>query len=244
MKKRMLAIFIGVVIFLSSCGQPGVASPPPDVMTAAALTVQAALGTQPIASPTSPIAKTNTSVPLASQTPASSTPPVLSVGEATDCRTGPSPEYELVTQLQPGQEIQITGFYPPNYWVVNSQEGTCWIEVNFATPSGSYQTVPTVTAPPKPIGEAPKAPSFPQNGWSYFCSGNNQIDVTFNWNDNADNETGYRIVRNDKVVAELPANSRTFTESTTLEPDQSLTYRIEAYNLTGSASTSTVTIKC
>ena len=239
MKKSLLAIFIWMGILLSACGQAGVSSPQPDIMTAAALTVQAALATKPISSPTT---ITSTSVPLAS--PTSSNPPVLSVGEVTDCRSGPSPDYERVTQLQPGQEIQITGFYPPNYWVVNFQEGTCWIEVNFATPSGSYQTVPTVTAPSTPIGDVPKAPSFPQNGWSFFCSGNNQIDVTFNWNDNADNETGYRIVRNDKVVAELPANTSTFSESTTLDKDQSLTYRIEAYNLIGSTSTSSVTIKC
>src|SRR6266540_3171745 len=129
MKKSLLAIFICVGIFLSACGQAGVSSPQPDIMTAAALTVQAALATKPISSPTT---ITSTSVPLAS--PTSSNPPVLSVGEVTDCRSGPSPDYERVTQLQPGQEIQITGFYPPNYWVVNFQEGTCWIEVNFATP--------------------------------------------------------------------------------------------------------------
>jgi hypothetical protein len=140
--------------------------------------------------------------------------------------------------------VEIVGYFPPSYWVVNSPAGNCWISAEFVTPSGSFQAVPTVTAPPTPDGGAPKAPSFPQNGWSYVCPSFGQIDVTFNWNDNADNETGYRIYRNDEVIEELPANSRTFSESVTIQPGQSLTYRIEAYNLIGKASTPGVVIQC
>ena len=239
MKKSLLAIFITAGMILS-CSLPGNAPSQSDMMTAAALTVQAAIATKPLPSQ---IAATNPpDIPQATST--ESAPPFISVSEVTNCRGGPSQDYERVTQIQPGHSVEIVGYFPPSYWVVNSPAGNCWISAEFVTPSGSFQAVPTVTAPPTPNGGAPKAPSFPQNGWSYVCPRFGQIDVTFNWNDNADNETGYRIYRNDEVIEELPANSRTFSESVAVQPGQSLTYRIEAYNLLGKASAPAVIIQC
>jgi len=104
--------------------------------------------------------------------------------------------------------------------------------------------VPTVTAPPTPTGNAPEAPTFPKNGWSYYCFGTGQADVTLNWNDKADNETGYRILRNGEVIAELPANSTSFSESITLLSGQSATYQIEAYNLVGATRSAPITLSC
>jgi uncharacterized protein YraI len=213
-------------------------------MTAAALTVQAAIATKPL--PTGP-RQTSTpnidpSTPLAS--PTESAPPLLSVSDLTNCRSGPSQDYERVTQIQPGQQVEIIGSFLPGFWLVSSPEGECWVAAEFVTPSGNYQAVPTVTAPATPEGDAPRGPSFPQNGWSYVCPAIGQIDVTFNWNDNAGNETGYRIYRNEEIVAELPADTRTFSDSATIEPGETLTYRIEAYNPAGKASSPSVAIKC
>jgi uncharacterized protein YraI len=240
MKKSLLAILVLAGMILS-CSLPGSTPSQSDVMTAAALTVQAVIATKPMPSQTS-VSSSVTNAPLA--TPTESAPPLITVSEVTNCRSGPSQDYERVTQIQPGQQVGIVGYFPPSYWVVNSSAGNCWISAEFVTPSGSYQAVPTVTAPPTPDGDAPKAPTFPRNGWSYVCPSFSQIDVTFNWNDNADNETGYRIYRNDEVVAELPANSKTFSESVTIQPGQILTYRIEVYNLLGKSSTPAVVIQC
>jgi uncharacterized protein YraI len=210
------------------------------MMTAAALTVQAVIATHSLPGET-PV-PTVTNALLA--TPTESAPPLISVGDVTNCRSGPSENYERVTQIQPGQQVEIIGYLPPDFWVVRSSAGDCWISAEFVTPSGSFQAVPTMTAPPTPNGDAPKAPSFPKNGWSYVCPSFTQIDVTFNWKDNADNETGYRIYRNEEIIVELPANSTTFSETVPIQPGQSLIYRIEAYNLLGKASTSAVVIQC
>jgi len=240
--KNLFAIVILSATILS-CSLPGTPPPQAEVMTAAALTVQAVIATEPLPGPSqTPAPDTEPNTPVAS--PTESAPPFLSVSEVTNCRSGPSQDYERVTQIQPGQPLEVIGSLPPGYWLVASPAGDCWVAAEFVTPSGDFEAVPTVTAPPTPNEEAPRSPSFPQNGWSYFCPSFGQIDVTFNWNDNSENETGYRIYRNEEIVAELPANTRTFSESVPIEPGETLTYRIEAYNPAGKASSPSVAIKC
>jgi hypothetical protein len=169
---------------------------------------------------------------------------MLSVGDVTNCRSGPDPDYDRVVQLVPGQQVEIVGSLPPGYWLVNTQQGNCWIAAEFSTPVGNYVTVPIVTAPPTPDGDAPVTPTFRQNGWSYFCYGAGQADITLNWNDKADNETGYRILRNGEAVAELPANSTTFAETIELASGQSVSYQIQAYNLLGVSNGPVATMAC
>jgi len=242
MKNLFVFFILGASII--SCSVPGNPPSQSDMMTAAALTVQAVIATKPLSTVPNqtPTQDQNTNAPLAS--PTESAPPFLSVSEATNCRSGPSQDYERVTQIQPGQQVEIIGSFPPGFWLVSSTAGDCWIAAEFVTPSGNFEAVPTVTAPPTPDGDAPRAPSFPQNGWSYVCPSIGQIEVTFNWNDNTDNETGYRIYRNEEIVAELPANTRTFTELVPIQAGETLTYRIEAYNPAGKASSPSVAIKC
>ncbi|MBI5838629.1 MAG: SH3 domain-containing protein [Chloroflexi bacterium] len=237
MKRSLLTFFIVVGLVQTSCNLPGSTPPQSGMMTAAAMTVQAALQT-PLASPTAGASAT------VAFTPTSFTALSISVGEVTNCRSGPSRDYERITQIQPGEQVQVIGFLPPDYWVINTQAGICWLPAEFATPTGNVEAVPTVTAPPTPNGDAPSAPSFSKNGWSYYCFGTGQTDVTFNWVDKSNNETGYRVYRNDDVVAELPANSTSYFENIKLQAGQSANYQIEAYNLSGSARTQVVTITC
>ena len=152
MKKSLgLALVAGII--LSSCNMPSSGAPDPQVATAAALTVQAAIASssntqQPLASPTSESGQEITETPTYSK-------PMISVGDVTNCRTGPSVNYERVTQILPNTSVEIIGFYSPNYWIVSTSAGNCWVSGEFATPTGSYTAVPTVTAPPTPQGGAP-----------------------------------------------------------------------------------------
>jgi len=229
---------LAAMLALSSCNLPDGSPSQSEMMTAAAMTVQSALASTPLSSPTAELPTEVLS------TPTVFTKPVVSVGDVTNCRSGPGKDYERITQISPGQSIEIVGILPPGYWLVSTADGICWVAVEFATPAGSYQAVPTVTAPPTPTGNAPEAPTFPKNGWSYYCFGTGQADVTLNWNDKADNETGYRILRNGEVIAELPANSTSFSESITLLSGQSATYQIEAYNLVGATRSAPITLSC
>lgn len=242
--KKILGLALAGGIFLSSCNLPATGAPDPHIATAAALTVQAAIDAsastqQPLASPTLKNTNPVTETPTYSK-------PMISVGDVTNCRTGPGLNYERVTQILPETPVEIIGFFPPKYWIVSTSAGNCWVSGEFATPAGSFTTVPTVTAPPTSTSnsEAPEPAAFPQNGWTFFCYNTGQADITISWIDKATNETGYRILRNDEVVAELPANATYFEETITLPSGQSVGYQIQGYNTAGQTNSAVAKITC
>lgn len=238
--KKFIGLALSVGVLMSSCNLPVTGSPDPQIATAAALTVQAVLNSEPI-----------DMTPLASPTKGGSdiTPtfsqPMASVGEVTNCRSGPGTNYERVTQIFPKESVKIIGFFSPNYWIVTTKDGECWLSGEFATPVGSFAAVPTVTAPSTPEGDSPEAATFIKvDGWTFYCYEPGQADITLAWNDKAINETGYRILRNGEVIAELPANSTFFSETIALLSGQSVGYQIRAYNLIGKADSAVATITC
>ncbi len=239
--KKILIFSLAIGLLVSSCNMPSSGAMDPQIATAAALTVQAALETTPLASPTVPT-NPQSATPKVTITPTFSEPRV-SVGDVTNCRKGPAKSYERVTQIMPLESVKIIGFFPPNYWVVTTKDGECWVSGEFATPSGSFAAVPTVTAPPTPQGGAPDAPTYQKSGWSFTCA-NGQADIILNWNDNADNETGYRILRNGDAIIELPPDSNYFTETISLLSGQNVGYQIQAYNQIGETNSSTASITC
>jgi len=231
-------------LFISSCNLPVTEATDPAIATAAALTVQAAINTSENRTPlASPIATASNNTGGTEVTPTFSQP-MASVDEVTNCRTGPGTNYERVAQILPKEQVEIIGFFPPNYWIVSTKLGECWLSGEFATPVGSFTTVPTVTAPPTSQADAPEAATFPNNGWTFFCYGPGQADITLKWNDKADNETGYRVLRDDEMIAELSANSTNFSETIALISGQSVSYQIRAYNLSGETDSAVVNITC
>lgn len=239
-----MGLLLSAGIFISSCNISTAGTPDPQIATFAAQTVQAAINAAPLASPTAdnpiPVANTATQVvttPTYSQ-------PMASVGEVTNCRTGPGTNYEKVAQIFPADSVEIVGFFSPNYWIVKTKSGDCWVSGEFTTPVGSFAAVPTVTAPPTPNAEKPKAATFPKNGWTFDCTTLGQANIALTWNDEADNESGYRILRNGEVVAELPADSTSFSEIIALLSGQSVAYQIRAYNLTGETDSAVADITC
>ena len=255
MKKNIFVYLLVVGLILSSCNLPGdPAESQEQIMTAAAMTVQSALLT-PLASPTAstpmvdnagntPVGTTPpVNSPTVSTTPTNSSleTPMASVSDVINCRSGPSKSYKVITQLVPNQKVQIIGFLPPNFWVVSTQLGDCWLSGEFATPSGNVAAVPTVTAPPTPEGDKPDAPTL--KNWTYNCAAIGQTDVVLTWNDKANDETGYRIFRNNELAADLPANSTNFSE-TIPSSGANVVYQIQVYNLIGESSLSVSVTTC
>jgi hypothetical protein len=244
--KSVFVYFIVAGLILSACNMPEDSAASQELMmTAAAQTVESALKT-PLATPT--IASTPSVIAAAGtsqiSTPSLSGQAMASVGDVTNCRSGPGTNYERITQILPADPVAIVGFFPPNYWIVNTALGQCWLSGEFTTPSGNFAAVPTVTAPPTPAGDIPEAPTFSKNGWTFFCYGPGSADISLTWNDKANNETGYRVLRNGELLIELPANSTTFGETIALNSGQSVSYQIQAYNLIGESISSTASITC
>ena len=243
--KRPIYLLLTACVFLSSCNMPASGESSPDVATAAALTVEAALSNNPNSNGQSPLASptADSESDLATQTVSTSTGnPLASFEDVTNCRTGPGVNYERITQIQPGLAVEIVGFYPPNYWIVSTDAGPCWVAGEFVTPSGDYATVPTVTAPPTPEGGAPENVSLQK--WDISCNYvTNEAEVTIAWADK-DDEIGYRVVRNDIVIAELSTNATQFQEVITLLSGQTAGYSIIAFNNAGQTQSKTISLGC
>ena len=195
-----------------------------------------------------PTSTANANVLTATITPTFSVP-MLTVREQTNCRTGPGQDYEIVFTYLPNKKLVILGRYDiENYWLVKSDEsptGQCWLWGEFVEVTGSYWVVSSVTAPPTATRPPPNAPTF--QSWDFLCTFNGintDINVTLKWSDKSNNETGYRVFRDGGLVADLPADSTSHADKVAVNAGQSASYRVEAYNPTGTASTSTISISC
>lgn len=163
MAKKSVCTLIAwaTLILLSSCNLPG-GTPTNDApSTAVAQTLTAiALNQSPTPSFTPSPAFTQT--PAYTPTPtATSTPtyPYLILSQATNCRTGPGKNYDLIDTFYPGQTIEALAQDPfGEYWYVrspNTPSVFCWMWGYYAS-GGNLFNVAVFTPPPSPT----PAPNF------------------------------------------------------------------------------------
>lgn len=256
MKNGLRTTLTSLILIASilACNLPGSGEqvpPPSDVQTAAALTVEALM-----ILPASTVTKTQVEQPKATNSPSPTsgptgtiTPtysvPILRVLEQTNCRMGPGQDYEVVYTYLPWKELEIAGAYPQtNYWLVKSPEsptGTCWLWGEYVEVRGSYWVVSSVTPPPTTTKAPPAAPSIQK--WDFFCSAG-QMTITILWTDRASNESGYRVIRDDAAVADLPADTAKYTETIMLDAGESVTYFIEVVSPFGSERSTPIRLSC
>ena len=256
LSRSHLAIFVLTSAILA-CNLPGTApsiSVNDQAATAIAMTLQAqpTNGQIPVTAtltltsfPTVVFTATNTiSAKTPTITPTYSTP-MLTVLQQTNCREGPGQDYKILFSYVAKARLEIIGRYDPtNFWLVKSPEsktGTCWLWGEYTKAEGSYWMVPTVTPPPTATAAPPAAPSIVD--WHFDCGGGN-MTFTLKWADKATNETGYRIFRNGEQVAELPANSTSFTETIAMEAGQDASYYLQVYAPSGTANSSLMHLTC
>lgn len=254
--QKILGAIVILALAILACNAPSANSPQesaPEIQTAAAQTLQVIFTTsvtatvqQSIILPTTPSA-TSSQAQAGTITPTYSVP-MLTVREQTNCRTGPGQDYEVVFTYLSGKKLEIVGRYDPdNYWLVKSDEspgGTCWLWGEYVDVVGSYWVVSSVTPPPTVTKPPPGEPSVE---WIYECAYNGINDdliVTLQWTDNANNETGFRVFRDGELIAELPADSTTYTDTVAVDTGEETSYRVEAYNSTGGSNDSTTSIVC
>lgn len=194
------------------------------------------------ATPSATLTATTTITPTYSK-------PVIKITGNTNCRTGPNSQFEVVIVLKTGTTVDIVGqLSGTNYWIVKTPDGSkdCWIAGDFANATGSIHLVPTVTAPPAP---SPVPPSAPRNltyqySCAYVTATTYSVTTNLNWDDRANNEDGYRVIRNGNPVATLPPDSTSYSETITVNAGDSLSYAIQVFNGSGSANSTTYTFSC
>lgn len=98
-------------------------------------------------------------------------------------------------------------------------------------------------APPPPPPPPPAGPAAP-TGLTATAVSSRRIDLT--WVDRATNESGFHVQRATgstfSTIANLGPDAASFSD-TTVSPNTNYTYRIEVYNASGTALSSTVTVK-
>lgn len=138
-----------------------------------------------------------------------------------------------VTQLHPsGPWINDSNIWweSHQYWdanadgITNTSEN--WAAINSAysgTPAQSYTTGGSVTTITAPSGMTPTA--------------NSSTQITVNWTDNSNNETGFQVERKTGTgafaqVGQVAAGVTTYVDSNGLTPSTTYTYRVRAFNAT------------
>lgn len=181
MKRQHIALlFVASALLLQACGA-GVDTNAL-VNTAVAQTAQisqlqtaAAGGGQAQATNTVAGVPSSTPLPGDTATPsftATSSIPFVSVSQNTNCRTGPSQFYGLVTTITTGQQVEVLKTFSGSYVVVRNPNGSgdCWLWLQYAnTTNFASYNLPAATQPPTPAPTATPTPSFNWAGnWNAY----------------------------------------------------------------------------
>lgn len=194
---------------------------------------------QPTALPTetaSPVAVT-----LTPAVTASPTIPLVSVSTATNCRAGPSTDFEILASLVPGDSWQVVGKNTAlNYWIVSIPGGgQCWLWGQYATVQGNVAGLPEIPAPPLPATATPAAPK-PVTNLLFVGTCVNQIFMggDLSWEDKSDNEDGFRVYGGNTLLATLDPDTTSYHVAV-VGP-----YGVESFNAAGASIRKTVPTSC
>ena len=204
------------------------------IATAVAQTMQAAES----ASPTVPTVFDTP--PLI--TPSPSATPMAIIKAATSCRSGPAETYQSIADVTTNQKAAVLGKDSSgNYWLIQTSSGECWVAAQYLAISGNTQGIPEVTPLPSTPAGVPARP-----GKLTAIANCNTTSTTnvLTWTDNANNENGYYVFRDGNRIADLPANSTTYTDTVNVSPGTQITYSVQAYNDVGASPQLTITSTC
>lgn len=241
-QKFALPLFLCAMAVLASCANPVSTGTPASVPTPSATAIPPTFTPTPI--------------------------PQLTVNQSVECRTGPSTDYDVVASYEPGQQVDLAGRNnDQSFWIVRNESGReCWIEAQAASVSlGGTGSLPELTPPPVPTPAPPAAPSGISG--SYVCEpiikkspygpvgapGDNSnflrvgtdILITITWQDNADDESNYQILKGREGHAVLPPDTTEFRETisySTVTINAGFLYAVLAFNDIGSSSKIELTI--
>lgn len=261
-KKGSTLILTIVLIFaLSACNLPESGSAteetttPEFSLTLTALALQPATATGVQNTPTTSLSAT----PEFTPTPAV---PQVTVSVNTNCRTGPSTQYDLIGALLVGQVGIVVGKNTQTgYWIINNpgKTGTCWLYNGYATVSGNtaglqeyaIPPTPTPSATPTPTATATLAIPAPVNNptMAIVCVPdglNFKHSGVLSWEDKSNNEDGFNIYVNGTLIASIPANSTSHNvpPGASFGPGLASIFGVEAFNGAGKAAIKTVTKGC
>jgi hypothetical protein len=164
-------------------------------------------------------------------------PPQLYIKNEVQCRSGLGPNFKVLAVLPAGTMADMVGKYTAlAAWLVQvpGNPSTCWVMAQDSSPSGSFENLPE-TAPQPGSGQPPSAPT--SLNWPFYCSYVDgvlyEITTNLSWTNTAGDANGFRVYRQETLVADLPASVASYTDKGRVELGTDLTYSVEAYNDAG-----------
>jgi len=109
----------------------------------------------------------------------------------------------------------------------------------------STNTMPTAVASPMSTPAPPNAPTW--SAYNYTCEfivGGSTMTMHLAWNDRSNSEDGYRVYRDQQVIATLPPNSTSYVDVAFVATGKKLSYSVEAFNQNWQVSGNTITYGC
>jgi uncharacterized protein YraI len=265
-RKILIGTLVLALAALSACNLPG--QPPATAesestfsqeelvatMVAATLAAQSPTGETP-QPPTETPTPENTATITLTPTPEV---PTASVSVNTNCRTGPSTQFDLIGALTVGQTAEVVGKYQNGaYWIIKTpgSSGNCWLWGNYATVSGNTSNLPEYPSPPTPtpsITPTPMPPAAASNLTANKACNNAGAPVGFTyaggniaWQDNSDNETGFNVYIGANLAGTTAPNVTTYPIPPLLVTvGQPITMGVEAINSGGASAKVEITFSC
>jgi hypothetical protein len=168
---------------------------------------------------------------------ATAAPARLFINTEVQCRSGIGPNFKVLATLAAGTMADMIGkSSAQGAWLVIAPGSSepCWVSAQDSSPGGSFEMLPEVT--PRPGSGQPPAPPTSLN-WPFYCTYVDgvlyEITTDLSWTNAAGDANGFRVYRQDSLVADLPATVTTFTDKGRVELGTELTYSVEAYNDAG-----------
>ena len=169
--------------------------------------------------------------------PPTSVAPRLYIKNEVQCRSGIGPNFKVLVTLPAGTMVDMVGKYSAqSAWLIQAPgtSGPCWVMAQDSSPSGSFESLPE-TAPRAGSGQPPSAPT--SLNWPFYCTYVDgvlyEINTNLSWTNTAGDANGFRVYRQDTLIADLPATVTSFTDKGRVELGTELTYSVEAYNDAG-----------
>lgn len=191
-----------------------------------------------------PLTPTDTPVPVTGTPPTPSatvvTAPTFVFRINGNCREGPSTQHAIVTSFLAGEQIPIEGRNEDNswFWLLVPGGGHCWASAGTGDALGPFGSLTVIIGPTLPVATteaAPVAPAAPGpfDVQELQCDASQYV-VRVSWQD-VSGEDGYRVYRDGSLVHTAGSGGTSYDD--TLPDYNAHSYRVEAFNASGSNST-------
>ncbi len=97
-----------------------------------------------------------------------------------NARSGPGPQYTVITTLVGGTELPVLGSNGDQTWyLVTTADGNAWVDVAFTIPRGVFNYVPEIEVPAAPVALAtPLTIGLPGSGSGAAATGQTALGTT------------------------------------------------------------------